>query len=340
MTEAFIGGGIAPGAVVITGGESAGGGKASNLLVANFLDIRGVANLGDSDSNLGDEDLLGKWLVDSLLADGSNWNMDNLLNLFFELNVAELVDGDEVVSGLGDFVELNGEVLLGDFLLSLLELEEFEGLVISDNVVSGSVLNSLSSDSVVSGGIDLLWSSLDFGDEGVSLLGHELWGVLGVSSSLSDVFWLLSNLLVGDSLGGGGIDSEFLLLGNVNVLGGSNWDSVSVGSDKGGRKWEGGGKVLASEVASDVSLEESRSLDGSVESWGVNMVVINSRVDKDLSIKSSSEGETSTSGNKGWLNGSRCNDSTMISMVAGLGSGNKGSNSEFHCRESLSKIDF
>ena len=54
--------------------------------------------------------------------------MDNLLNFFFVLNVAELVDGDEVVSGLGDFVELNGEVLLGDFLLSLLELEDALGL--------------------------------------------------------------------------------------------------------------------------------------------------------------------------------------------------------------------
>ena len=285
--DTIIGGGVAPGTAVRVrdsiGGVSAGGGEASNCdaLVANLAGTSGVANLGDSDGKLVDEDLLGEWSVDGLLADSWDVDEDSLLDLFFVLNVAELVDGDEVVSGLGDLVELDGEVLLGDLLGSLLELEEFKFLVIGDNVVSGSVLNSVNLNSVVSGGVDLLWSGLNLGHEGVSLLGDELWSVLGVSSGLGDVSWLLSDLLVGDGLGGGGINSVLLLLDGVDVCGGGNWDSVSVGSDEGSGEWEGGGEVLGSKVASNVSLEESRSLDGLSESWGIDGVVVNSRVEED-----------------------------------------------------------
>ena len=69
--------------------------------------------------------------------------------------------------------------------------------------------------------------------------------------------WLLSLLDVSDSLSGGGINSEWSFLNDIDVCGCSNWDSVSVGSDKGGGEWKLSSKSSSSEVTSNISSKES-----------------------------------------------------------------------------------
>ena len=69
--------------------------------------------------------------------------------------------------------------------------------------------------------------------------------------------WLLPLLDVSDSLGGGGINSIWSFLNDIDVSGSSNWDSVSVGSDKGSGEWELSSKSFSSEVTSNISSEES-----------------------------------------------------------------------------------
>ena len=106
-----------------------------------------------SDGNLVNKDSLNKWLVDGSWASSSDINEDGFLDLFFILNVAKLVDGDEVVSGLGDLIIFDSEVFLSNLFGSLLELKEINILISADNIESSSVLGSAGGDCIVAGGI-------------------------------------------------------------------------------------------------------------------------------------------------------------------------------------------
>ena len=167
------------------------------------------------------------------------------------------MEGDEVVSGLGDLIIFNSEVFLGNLFGSLLELKEFNILISADNIESSSVLGSTGGDCIVAGGIYSLWSVLNISNEEIFLFSHSSWSVDSISSGLSDVEWLLSLLDVSDSLGGGGINSVWSFLNDIDVCGSSNWDSVSEASDKGGGEWELSSKSFSSEVTSNISFKES-----------------------------------------------------------------------------------
>ena len=217
----------------------------------------GITNLLGCDGNLVNIDSLSKWLVDGSWAGCMDINEDGFLDLFFVLNVAKLVDGDEVVSGLGDTIMLNSETFRGNLFGSLLELKEININISTDSVVSSSVLGSAGGGNVVAGGADNLWSDLNIGHKEISLFGDSSSSVLSISSGLSDVEWLLSLLDVSDSLGGGGINSEWSFLNDIDVCGSSNWDSVSEGSDNGGGEWERSSKSFSSTVTSKISSKES-----------------------------------------------------------------------------------
>ena len=229
-----------------------------------------ISDLLDSDGDLVNKDSLSNWLVDGGWAGCMDIDEDGFLDLFFVLNVAKLVDGDEVVSGLGDLIVFNSEIFLGNLFGSLFELKKIDINISVGDVVSSSLLSSAGAESCVAGGANSLWSGLNIGDEEISLLSHSSWSVDSISSGLSDVEWLLSLLDVSDSLGGGGINSEWSLLNDIDVGGSSNWDSVSVGSDKGGGEWELSSKSSSSKVASNISVKESGSLNGCSESSGIN----------------------------------------------------------------------
>ena len=216
----------------------------------------GITNLMGCDGNSVMIDSLSNWLVDGSWAGCMDINEDGFLDLFFVLNVAKLVDGDEVVSGLGDLVMFNSEAFLGNLFGSLLELKEININISVDNVESSSVLGSAGGDSVVAGGVDSLWSVLNISDKEISLFGDSSSSVESISSGLSGVEWLLSLLDVSDSLGGGGINSVWSFLNDIDVCGSSNWDSVTVGSDNGGGEWERSSKISSSEVTSKISSKE------------------------------------------------------------------------------------
>ena len=135
------------------------------------------------------------------------------------------MEGDEVVSGLGDLIIFNSEVFLGNLFGSLLELKEFNILISADNIESSSVLGSTGGDCIVAGGIYSLWSVLNISNKEIFLFSHSTWRVDSISSSLSDVEWLLSLLDVSDSLSGGGINSVWSFLNDIDVCGCSNWNS-------------------------------------------------------------------------------------------------------------------
>ena len=131
-----------------------------------------ISNLLGSDGNLVNVDSLSKWLVDGSWAGSSDINEDGFLDLFFVLNVAKFVEGDEVVSGLGDLIIFNSEVFLGNLFGSLLELKEINILISADNIESSSVLSSADGDCVVAGGAKSLWSVLNTTDKGWVIFGH------------------------------------------------------------------------------------------------------------------------------------------------------------------------
>ena len=108
-----------------------------------------ISDLLGSDGNLVNKDSLNKWLVDGSWAGSSDINEDGFLDLFFVLNVAKLVDGDEVVSGLGDLIILNSEIFLGNLFGSLFELKKIDINISVGDVVSSSLLRSAGAESCV-----------------------------------------------------------------------------------------------------------------------------------------------------------------------------------------------
>lgn len=161
-----------------------------------------ITNLLGCDGNFVDKDSLSDWLVDDSWAFCWYSNKDGFFDIFFVLNFAKLVDGEEVVSGLGDLVMFNSEVFLGDILGSLIELIESISSISVDDVESSSILGSAGGGSVVAGGLESLWSVLNIGNKEIALLGHSSWSVVSISSGLSGVESLLSVLNVVDLLGG------------------------------------------------------------------------------------------------------------------------------------------
>ena len=128
----------------------------------------------------------------------------------------------------------NSEIFNGNILGSLTELIESKSFISVDDVKSSSILGSAGGGSVVAGRLNCLWSELNIGNKEIALLGHSSWSVESISSGLSDMEWLLSLLKVVDSLGGGGINSEWLFNNDILMCTSSNKVSVSVSSNSGG----------------------------------------------------------------------------------------------------------
>ena len=109
----------------------------------------GITNLMGCDGNSVMIDSLSNWLVDGSWAGCMDINEDGFLDLFFVLNVAKLVDGDEVVSGLGDLIVFNSEIFLGNLFGSLFELKKIDINISVGDVVSSSLLRSAGAESCV-----------------------------------------------------------------------------------------------------------------------------------------------------------------------------------------------
>ena len=103
----------------------------------------------DSDGDLVNKDSLSNWLVDGGWAGCMDIDKDGFLDLFFVLNVAKLVDSDEVVSSLGDLIIFNSEIFLGNLFGSLFELKKIDINISVGDVVSSSLLRSAGTESCV-----------------------------------------------------------------------------------------------------------------------------------------------------------------------------------------------
>ena len=207
----------------------------------NLVDEVGLFNIGQDDLvnevSLADFSLLGD--IDGL----ELVNEDGLLNLNLSGGVAELVDGDEVVSGGGDLIECDLGVDNVDKFVVDLEGVNFGLSLLSNNIVSSDVLFTLNTLGGPGGAVDFLELDGWVGDESVS--GSLLNSVIpdGGLGGASVESWLLSLLDVSDGSGGGSILSESALLGDWVVVGVEDW-LVIPGHGGGGEKCDGEGLHL------------------------------------------------------------------------------------------------
>ena len=97
----------------------------------------------------------------------------------------------------------------------------------------------------------------------------------------------------------------------------SNWDGVSVSSNKGSGEWEVTSKCLSSEVTSSIASNDSGTTSSCLESSNINFVVVNTTVDEDLLATSETgiESTSSNTSNEDWSFWSIANLTASESLV-------------------------
>ena len=230
-------------------------GEGVNVNKDDFFNIGDGVNGGLAlDLSLGGDDLVNEDLLlfggeDDLVFEGGHLNWSSLddideLDLVLEdglsdINnsgaVAELVDGEDVVSGCGDGVIGNFRVDDVDELVVGLERVDLGVAGLLDNIESGSVLGAHGWGSGVGGAVDSLVLDGWVGDEDVSL---SVLNFIVVDSGGGGP-WVESSVLslldIGDGLGSGSILSVCFLDLDVLVVGVEN-GRFSPGSDNGGEE--------------------------------------------------------------------------------------------------------
>ena len=232
------------------------------LNVGGGLDVNkdDFINIGDGvngglaeDLSLGGDDLVNEDLLlfggeDDLVFEGGhlNWSgLDDIDELDLVLDdglshinnsgaVAELVDGENVVSGCGDGVISDFRVDDVDGLVVGLERVDLGVAGLLDNIESGPVLGAHGWGSGVGGAVDLLGLDGWVGDEDVSL---SVLNLIVVDSGGGGP-WVESSFLslldIGDGLDSGSILSEWFLDLDVRVVGVENGGFP--GGDNGGEE--------------------------------------------------------------------------------------------------------
>lgn len=229
-------------------------GEGVNVNKDDFFNIGDGVNGGlAEDLSLGGDDLVNEDLLlfggeDDLVFEGGHLNWSSLddideLGLVLEdglshINdsgaVAELVDGEDVVSGCGDGVISDFRVDDVDELVVGLERVDLGVTGLLDNIESGSVLLAHGWGSGVGGALDFLLLDGWVGDEDVSLSVFDLIVVDSGCGGPVVESSVLSLLDIGDGLGGGSILSEWSLDLDVLVVGVENGGFP--GSDNGGEE--------------------------------------------------------------------------------------------------------
>ena len=150
-------------------------------------------------------------------------NKGGLSDLNLSGGVAELVDGEDVISGLGDGVVCDLRVDDVDELVVNSEGVNLSISGLNNNIKSGAVLNSSGGLGGVGGAVDNLVLDGWVGDEDVSDSVLNLVVVDGGGGGPVVVSWGLSLLDIGDGSVGSSIKSEWSGLGDVLVVGVEDW---------------------------------------------------------------------------------------------------------------------